>query len=127
MLPVLVPGTLTLFMSPERPSSIVLPMKAFDPVVAAEAPPAPASLRIAGITPNPFRGSARVTYTLPTEARVTFLVTDLLGRTVARFDEGQRPTGVHNATLDGSRLAPGFYFATLVTSDGMATTKILVK
>jgi predicted acyl esterase len=127
VLPVLVPGTLTLFMSPQRPSSIVLPMKSFDPVVAAEAPPAPASLRIAGVAPNPFRGSASVTYELPTETRVALLVTDLLGRTVARFDEGQRPAGAHSATLDGSRLAPGLYFATLSTSAGMATTKFLVK
>ena len=127
VLPVLESGTLTLFMSPERPSSIVLPMKAFEPVVTAETPPSPASLRIAGVAPNPFRGSANMTYTLPAASRVVFLVTDLLGRTVARFDEGLRPAGVHSATLDGSRLAPGFYFATLSTSAGMATTKILVK
>jgi len=81
----------------------------------AEAPVTAFALR--GIQPNPTRGSARVEFSVPTEAHVLITVFDMQGRAVATLADRTFAPGYHDVTWngagDGSRLAAGIYLIRL--------------
>jgi hypothetical protein len=60
--------------------------------------------------PNPFNPSTVIRYALPTDARVTMEVFDVLGRRVAELVNGQVVAGFHNVEFNASHLASGLYF-----------------
>lgn len=71
------------------------------------------------VAPNPVRGEANFRYRLGAAATVRLAVFDVLGREVARLDEGARAAGVHQAAWDGrgatgEAAAPGVYVVRLV-------------
>ena len=71
----------------------------------------PEVFALRGNYPNPFRGTTHITFNLPWHAKVSVVVTDILGRTVVLT-----PVKVLNAgwgrtvRLDGARLPSGMYF-----------------
>jgi hypothetical protein len=77
--------------------------------------------------PNPFNPSTTITFSLPqgNATRVSLLVFDVLGRTVAVLIDGVLDGGNHAITLDGSRLSSGTYFYQLRTA-GATLTRSLV-
>ncbi len=87
---------------------------------------APANMPFAfqAVTPNPFRTSARVGFTLGRAGRVDLLVTDVLGRRVRTVAHGLAfGAGAHGLAWDGtrddgSRAGAGVYFVTLRTDGG---------
>ncbi len=78
--------------------------------------------------PNPFNPATHVNCTVPSAARVTLAVYDLLGRHVLTAFEGTLQPGVHDLTIDGSGIASGTYVMRLVTPRGaLARTICLLR
>ncbi len=65
--------------------------------------------------PNPFNASTTISYSIPKTGSVGLIVTDLLGRHVARLVDGIESAGFHRVRFDGSRLASGMYVYRLTT------------
>jgi flagellar hook assembly protein FlgD len=71
--------------------------------------------------PNPFNPSTMIRFSLPTSARVTLKVYDVVGREVAELVDQELTAGVFNYRFDGNRLAGGTYFCRMTatsTQDG---------
>lgn len=92
--------------------------------------PGAASLALSAPSPNPSRGNARLSYSLPTESDLSIRVYDVAGRGVATLLEGRRPAG--NGSIqwdgrraDGSRAAAGIYQVVL-RSNGATVSRRMV-
>ena len=75
------------------------------------------------VSPNPFRGSARVSFHLDGATEGRLVVVDVLGREVAVLVEGPLAAGRHEATLDGTGLPTGSYVLRLTADDGSAAVR----
>lgn len=102
------------------------------PTVLAVSGPTPPAFAFQAMTPNPFRASARVAFTLGRAGRVDLAVTDVMGRRVRSVARGlSLEAGAHGlqwdgARDDGTRAGAGVYFVTLRT-DGGTWTRPLVR
>jgi hypothetical protein len=81
--------------------------------------------------PNPFQGSVRLEYALPTASVVDLSVVDVSGRRLVTLLQNHRPAGRHSAIWDGNDetgrpAAGGVYFVRLETSLGDRTRKIVL-
>ena len=78
-----------------------------------------------GVAPNPSRGDAAVTYTLPRRGPAVLSIYDMLGRPAARIDLGTHDAGTYTATVPAGGLPAGVYNMVL---DGAATarTKLVI-
>ena len=81
--------------------------------------------------PNPFRGSAVLTYTLPKKSRVNIKVYDVSGKLVRHLDRGFEEAGVHRIRFEGvddrgRRLPSGVYFFRLETDRSQVTRRALL-
>ena len=85
----------------------------------SESTSAPASLLLEQNYPNPFNPTTSIRYALPRESRITLVVFDILGRTVATLIDGIQAAGVHQARFEGAALATGTYIYRL-QADGQA-------
>ena len=74
---------------------------------AAAPPPPTAGLRLVG--PNPFRAATAVEVAVPAGEPLQVVVTDVLGRELARLWDGPAPAGPVRLRLDGADLAAGVY------------------
>jgi hypothetical protein len=61
-------------------------------------------------SPNPTRGTSRISYALPVRSRVRITLLDVQGRERAQLVNGERPAGRHAAELDARELPPGLYW-----------------
>jgi hypothetical protein len=93
--------------------------------VAESRPELAGSFRLSPNYPNPFNPETTIPYRLSAQARVTFAILDLRGRTVKILDEGMKGTGDHAVRWDGTGMkgeaAPsGTYFCRMEagTADG---------
>lgn len=93
--------------------------------VANEGQVAPHALTLS-VTPNPARAATRIRYTLPESSAARLVLYDLLGREVARVDEGLYPAGLREVTLDASRLTPGLYIVHLQAVGKSVISRITV-
>ncbi len=84
----------------------------YQPSTAVAAEPVPPATPLL-LAPNPLGGDGalRIDFTLPLAGPYTLALYDAAGRHVATLAAGIRPAGRHALTWDGSRLAPGVYFA----------------
>jgi photosystem II stability/assembly factor-like uncharacterized protein len=89
-------------------------------VEPVDAGPEAAAAAAAGTlhAPNPFRGTARLTYALARDAHVSLTVFDVSGRLVGDVFQGRRARGTHVATWNPDRLPAGVYLCMLRTDDG---------
>jgi hypothetical protein len=77
------------------------------------APPPPAVVALAPVSPNPVRTGTLLRFTLGREARIRLAIFDILGREVAVLADGPRAAGDHEVRWD-ARLAPsGAYLCRL--------------
>ncbi len=77
--------------------------------------------------PNPFNPSTEISFTLPQAAEVTLVVTDALGREVARLcDAEHRQAGQHSLTFDARDLPSGLYMYRLESAGLVRTRKMLL-
>jgi hypothetical protein len=102
----------------------------FTPVTAVEQHPSDGSalLTLGQNSPNPFQGSALISFRLPGSGPVSLNLYDLRGRLVRTLVHGEQVAGSHVVTLDGAGLPSGIYFYRL-QSGGQQEWKrcILVK
>jgi hypothetical protein len=80
--------------------------------LAADDPPEESTLALS-VTPNPFGGSARAWFTLPSTGRARLEAFDVQGRSVAVLADGVYEAGVHEAEWSDARLGAGVYFLKL--------------
>jgi len=92
--------------------------------VSAEEPSDALVSGLESIAPNPASGPVTITYRLARPGPASITVYDLLGRTVATFDQGVRPAGRHvvvwEPSTEGGTPAAGTYVARLRTEQGVS-------
>jgi FlgD Ig-like domain len=81
--------------------------------------------------PNPFNPSTVISYQLPEVGNVTLIIYDIMGREVARIEDGYQAAGKYNYTwntenVSGRNLASGTYFARLRAGNYMKVIKLLL-
>ena len=76
--------------------------------------------------PNPFNLVTTIEYVLPTAARVTLKVYDVLGREVATLVDGLQGAGRQEAVFEGTHLPSGTYLYRLQTSGQVRTGALLL-
>jgi hypothetical protein len=64
--------------------------------------------------PNPFNPATTLQLALPERSRVVLLVSDMLGRTVAKLVDGDIDAGNHAVQFDANGFSSGTYLATAV-------------
>ena len=90
-----------------------------------------AELRFAGALPNPVRDASRFAFELPRAGRATLRLHDLSGRIVRELAAGSFAAGRQSVSWDGrdgegARLAPGAYFARIVSDQGTRCERFVV-
>jgi hypothetical protein len=78
-------------------------------------------------TPNPFSGSATITYSLPAAGRASLKLYDINGDLVSVLSNGYRSAGRSSLILQHSALASGVYLLRLETGQGSSEQKLVVK
>jgi hypothetical protein len=122
---------------PVVPDGIPDPAASADEAVPAsdEVGPVPAESAVLarlGVSPNPFRGDAQLSFATSRPGPVSIRVFDLSGRMVRTLlDQASMSTGLHSVALDGrrtdgSRLGAGLYFYQVRSSDGLRTGRFVV-
>jgi hypothetical protein len=76
--------------------------------------------------PNPFNPTTTISFEMPTSDFVHLAVYDVSGRLVTELVNGWRDAGVHEVTLDGSRLASGIYLYRLEGESFTASGKMVL-
>jgi hypothetical protein len=77
--------------------------------------------------PNPFNPSTTIKFGLPREGNVSLKIYDMAGREVANIFNNQRiNAGQVSYKFDGSRLASGVYFYSLIVDNDLIATKKMV-
>jgi len=92
-------------------------------------PPTPNPEEVLGFDqnfPNPFTYTTTFRYSLPKTMQVRLAIYDLLGRETAVVSEGTQEAGIYSQAFDGSRLAPGIYYAR-IQLDHLQFSKKLVR
>ncbi len=89
---------------------------------------------VAGIAsfPNPFRNSTTICYLLQKPGLATISVVDIAGRPVRQLLSASQSAGSHELVWngragDGRSVPVGVYFARLLTTSGMMSTKVLLQ
>jgi photosystem II stability/assembly factor-like uncharacterized protein len=99
-----------------------------DAVEAVPFPADAAGVRLSAARPNPSRGRAVLSFTLPRRSDASLRIHDVTGRLVRTLHAGPAE-GVTSVTWDGRAangrlVAPGVYFARLVTDEVSRSVKI---
>lgn len=76
--------------------------------------------------PNPFAGSTRIEFELPTTMRANVAVYDMTGRQVEVLAQGSMSAGKHTVTFNAGQLASGMYICRLTTPLGTAVRRMTV-
>jgi type IX secretion system substrate protein/beta-propeller uncharacterized protein DUF5122 len=87
---------------------------------------APSEFSVSQNYPNPSNPSSKIDYQLPRDGRVTIQLYDVAGRIVATILDEIEESGYYTFNFDGSRLASGIYFYTLITEGFTQTKKIIL-
>jgi formylglycine-generating enzyme required for sulfatase activity len=66
--------------------------------------------------PNPFNPTTIIRYSFPNRSHVTLAVFNTLGQQVAIMQNGEQDAGFHEVQFNGSRLASGVYFYSIVVN-----------
>jgi len=94
---------------------------------AAQSPDvSPGSVRLVGNYPNPFNPLTTIRYELPVAAHVSLIVSDIIGREVARLVDGFEGAGYKSVTFDAGHLASGIYMYRLQVGSFVQTRKLVL-
>ncbi len=99
--------------------------------IAAEVPSPAGAAMLGTLSPNPFSGSTRLSYTLPAAGHGRLAIYDVAGRQVARLAEGRMESGRQTLQWDGRdgegrALPAGTYFARLEFAGRVEAQKIVL-
>ena len=87
----------------------------------------PVNLELEQNYPNPFNQTTRISFTLPSQGRVSLSLINILGQVVSQpICRQQLDAGSHTFSLDASKLPSGIYFYRLETADGTRTRKLVL-
>ena len=84
-------------------------------------------VEVLSVRPNPFAGTAELSYTLPRASDVEFNVFDLAGREIARLCDRHQAAGQYSAVWNAADLTPGIYIARLKAGEKMLTQKLVLQ
>lgn len=76
--------------------------------------------------PNPFNPTTSISYSIPSDSRVTLAIYDVLGNEVARLENGYKSAGTYSYSFDASNLSSGMYFYTITAGNFSSTKKMLL-
>lgn len=79
--------------------------------------------------PNPFNPSTKISYSIPTEGKVSLSIFDMTGKEVKSLVNSVQTAGYYSVSFDGSNLASGvYYYRVTVTGQNnfVATRKMLL-
>lgn len=79
------------------------------------------------VYPNPFVGTTAIDFNLKADAKVSAVVTDLSGRTVATIPASQLAAGSQSIAIDGDSFKAGVYNVTLTVGNETITKRIVKK
>ncbi|HEX7319453.1 MAG TPA: T9SS type A sorting domain-containing protein [bacterium] len=78
------------------------------------------------VKPNPVRGHAALTYSLPNAGNVSLKLFSTDGRLVRELEHGTRETGVYTVNIGTSDLVSGTYFVVLETAGNTISSTMVV-
>lgn len=78
------------------------------------------------VAPNPAAGTTTITYDLPTAAKASLAVQNMLGQTIRQLAPARQAAGAQSRALPLQGLAPGVYLVRLQAGDLTQTTRLLV-
>lgn len=88
--------------------------------------PQTASIFALSLYPNPVTQKSTISFTLPSQADVSMILTDMMGHGVSDLSTGTASPGIHKVTLDVSSLKAGVYFLRLtVSNDGQSSSEMI--
>jgi hypothetical protein len=76
--------------------------------------------------PNPTNGTTAIPFNLMNATDVEFIVTDVTGKIIEKRDLGTLASGEHNITFDGSSLAGGIYYYSVIANGAISTKKLSI-
>jgi hypothetical protein len=76
--------------------------------------------------PNPFNPTTIISYSLPTDGKVTLLIYNMLGQVVSRLVDEYQTAGYKTARVDASNLPSGVYFYRLQAGNYTSVKKLVV-
>jgi hypothetical protein len=76
--------------------------------------------------PNPFNSTTNIVFSLSSAGPFTITIHDLLGRIVSEVCSGSLDAGEHSIIWDANSLASGLYICQMVTTQSLATTKLML-
>jgi hypothetical protein len=98
----------------------------FQPFDLAVGPPVTGPLALGRVTPDPVRGSSRVSFTLAKAGRVDLALVDLQGRALRRLAAGTFDAGEHRLPVERGGLAAGIYWLRLESGGEVRHTRFAV-
>lgn len=79
------------------------------------------------VYPNPFVGTTEIEFTLKADAKVSVVITDVTGRTVATVPASTMNAGKQTIAIDGTNFVAGIYNYTLTVGNETITKRIVKK
>jgi N-acetylneuraminic acid mutarotase len=79
------------------------------------------------IAPNPFSGTATISYSLPQAGNISLKLYDVSGKLVTVFRNGYDDAGSYLTNLDATELARGIYVLKLETESHTTTQKLIIE
>jgi len=76
--------------------------------------------------PNPFNPTTSISFSLPTESKVTLLIFNLLGEVVMAPVDQIMESGQHTIEINANQLASGTYFYRLSANEHILTKKMIL-
>ncbi|HNR19340.1 MAG TPA: T9SS type A sorting domain-containing protein [Bacteroidia bacterium] len=79
------------------------------------------------VMPNPTSDFATVSYLVAASSYVKVNIVNILGETVASYNEGNKAPGLHQIKVDAKQFAAGVYTVNFITGKQTSTAKFVVK
>lgn len=76
--------------------------------------------------PNPFNPSTKLSFSLPSQGKVTLKVMNILGQEIATLVDGIRPAGINEVVFDAKGLPSGVYFYRISAAGQTQTRKMIL-
>lgn len=75
--------------------------------------------------PNPFNDNITIRYAISEQSSVKIVITDVLGKQIATYDQGKKDRGAHDFIWNGKNFPAGVYFYTIKAGDRSFKDKII--